>query len=116
MDFEQMSEQALWELANPLMDNLMQASTEINHAKHVQDFTPRLRDIVKPDYFERVVKQYQSQKGVFADRVPVALFKRPDSTAFVWKQGFSRVEGDYVAEMVLVYREGKIMVDHVMVF
>ena len=30
MDFEQMSEQALWELANPIMDNLMQASTEVN--------------------------------------------------------------------------------------
>ena len=50
-NFETMSEQQLWAIANPIMDNLMDASTQIDHARHVRDFTARLKAIVTPDYF-----------------------------------------------------------------
>ncbi|UTV29038.1 hypothetical protein [Photobacterium atrarenae] len=116
MDFRQLSDQALWDIANPLMDNLMQGSTDIDHARHTRDFTERMRKIVMPEYLERICKQYQAEKGFFTERTPVCVFKRPDSAAFVWKQGFSKVEGEYVAEMVLVYQGGRYLVDHVMVF
>lgn len=116
MGFRQLSDQALWDIANPLMDNLMQGSTDIDHARHTRDFTERMRKIVMPEYLERICKQYQAEKGFFTERIPVCVFKRPDSAAFVWKQGFSKVEGEYVAEMVLVYQDGRYRVDHAMVF
>ncbi|MEJ2766015.1 hypothetical protein VV869_18845 [Photobacterium sp. MCCC 1A19761] len=116
MDFRQLSEQALWDIANPLMDNLMQGSTDIDHARHTRDFTERMRQIVMPEYLEQICKQYQAEKGFFTARTPVRVFKRPDSAAFVWQQGFSKVEGEYVAEMVLVYQDGRYLVDHAMVF
>lgn len=116
MSFSQMTDEELWNIANPIMDNLMDGSTEINHEKHCRDFTQRLLDIVTPDYLENVCTQYQGTKGFFSDRTPVTVFKRPESVAFVWRQHFTKAEGDYVAELVLVHRDDRFLVDHVMVF
>lgn len=35
-------------LVEPLITNMMDRSTEINHAKHARDFTERMRCIVAP--------------------------------------------------------------------
>ena len=116
MSFEKMSDQQVWDIANPIMDNLMDASTHIDHARHVQDFTDRLKVIVTPDYFECVCRQYQTEKGYFTNRTPITVLRRPDSAAILWKQRFTKAPGEFVAEMVLVHRDGRYWVDHVMVF
>ena len=116
MTLAQKSDAEILAIANPIMDNLMEASTAIDHDRHVADFTDRLRAIVTKDYLEKVCWQYQSEKGYFGDREAVAVFRRPDSIAIVWKQRFTKQGGDYVAEMVLVENGSRYLVDHVMVF
>ena len=95
---------------------LMEASTDIDHKRHTRDFTERLKKIVTEEHLQKVCKNYQAKKGFFGERNPVAVFKRPDSVAIVWKQSFTKAKGEYVAEMVLVHQEGKILCDHTMVF
>ena len=46
MNFEKMSEKEILDVANPIMDNLMDASTEIDHERHTRDFTERMKRIV----------------------------------------------------------------------
>lgn len=116
MSFEQMTDQQIWDIANPIMNNLMDASTQIDHARHVRDFTQRMRRIVTSEYLDRVCKQYQSEKGYFTQRTPVAIFKRPNSAALIWKQYFSKIPGEFVAELVLVKEGERYLVDHAMVF
>lgn len=116
MTFETLSDEELWAIANPIMDNLMEGSTEINHAKHCRDFTQRMLNIVTPEYLEKVCKSYQEEKGFFTTRLPVALFRRPGSIAFVWIQHFSKAKGDHVAEMVLVSEDDRFLVGHALVF
>lgn len=116
MDFQEMSEGEIWDIANPIMDNLMQASTNIDHARHVQDFTDRAKGIVTPEHLDRVCKKYQSEKGAWLHREPVAVLRRPDSAAVIWKQFCSKAKGEYVAEIVLVFKENRFLVDHAMVF
>ncbi|MGF1751831.1 MULTISPECIES: hypothetical protein [Vibrio] len=116
MNFMEMQEQEILAVATPIMDNLMQASTEIDHAKHVQDFTARAKAIVTEQHLKMVCEKYQAEKGTWENRELVAVFKRPDSAAIVWKQYCSKVEGEYVAEIVLVYQDGRFLVDHAMVF
>ncbi|MGX5202220.1 hypothetical protein [Aliikangiella sp. IMCC44632] len=53
MNFQKMSESEIWAIANPIMDNLMQASTDIDHQRHVQDFTDRAKAIVTPERKKR---------------------------------------------------------------
>jgi hypothetical protein len=116
MDFTTLSDADILAIANPMMDKLMDASTRIDHAAHVRDFTDRIKAIVTSEHLDYVCRQYQAEKGFFATREPVAVFKRTDSAAIVWRQTFTKAQGDYVAEMVLVHRDGRYLVDHVMVF
>lgn len=116
MNFKEMSDEEIMAIANPIMNNMMSASTEINHERHVKDFTERLKSIVTKKYLQKVCERYQTEKGFFSEREPVAIFKRPDSAVIVWKQSFTKAQGEYVAEMVLVKQKGKYLVDHAMVF
>jgi hypothetical protein len=116
MNFEEMSEKEIFDIANPIMDNLMGASTEIDHERHTKDFTDRMKNIVTKEYLQGVCEHYQAEKGYFSKREPVAVFRRPDSAAIVWKQSFTKAQGEFVAEMVLVNKDGKYLVDHTMVF
>lgn len=116
MNFEEMSENEILDIANPIMDNLMQASTDIDHERHVRDFTDRAKGIVTKGHLERVCEKYQEEKGQWLHREPVAVFKRPDSVAIIWKQFCSKAKGEYVAEIVLIYKNDRFLVDHAMVF
>ena len=106
MNFEELSEQEIIDIANPIMDNLMEASTQIEHEKHVRDFNKRMLKIVTRDYLNEVCVKYQAEKGFFAERELVAVFKRPESAAIIWKQFYTKAPGEHVAEMVLVYEGG----------
>lgn len=116
MNFEKMSEREILDIASPIMDNLMEASTDIDHERHTRDFTDRMRRIETKDYLQKVCEDYQAEQGFFGERSPVAVFKRPASAAIVWKQSFTKAKGEFVAEMVLVYQSGKFLCDHTMVF
>ncbi|MGF1788632.1 hypothetical protein L4D00_22810 [Photobacterium swingsii] len=116
MSFEAMSDKEVLFIANPIMDNLMEASTAIDHERHVVDFTDRLKSIVTKEYLQKVCEQYQSEKGYFAKREVVAVFKRPNSAIIIYRQYFTRAKGEFVAEMVLVKEGGRYQCDHVMVF
>ena len=116
MDLAQKSDAAILAVADPIMDNLMEASTDIDYERHTRDFTERAKSVLSRPAFQSICKQYQSTKGFFAERAFVAAFRRPDSVAVVWRQTFTAMPGEYVAEMVLVQRGGKFLVDHVMIF
>ena len=116
MNFEKLSEQEILAIATPIMDNLMDASTRIDHAAHVRDFTDRLKRLETKDYFEKVCHQYQTEKGFFAARTLLAVLRRSESAVIIWKQHFTKAEGEFVAEMVLMDQNGVYCCDHAMVF
>ena len=116
MRLESMSDDEILSIANPIMDNLMDASTVIDHERHIRDFSERMKRIVTKEYLQQVCEQYQREKGFFSRRVPVAVFRRPGAVAIVWKQRFTKASGEFVAEMLLVEKDGKYLVDHAMVF
>ncbi len=111
-----MSDAEILEVATPIMDNLMEASTAIDHERHTRDFTERAKSVLPKEYLEAICKDYQSTKGFFAKREFVAIFRRPDSVAIIWKQWFTKQPGEFVAELVLHEKDGRYLVDHVMVF
>lgn len=116
MDLAQKSDAEILAVATPIMDNLMDASTAIDYERHTRDFTDRAKSVLSRHSLQAICEQYQSTKGFFAKREFVAAFRRPDSVAVVWRQGFTKQPGEFVAELVLVQRDGKYLVDHVMVF
>jgi len=116
MNFDEMSEKEIWDIANQIMNNLMEASTKTDHGNHVKDFTDRAKTIVTKEHLEKICKHYQTEKGTCLHREPLAVLRRPDSASVIWKQFCSEVNGEYVAEIVLVYQNNRYLVDHAMVF
>ncbi|QSZ43139.1 hypothetical protein GJV85_13265 (plasmid) [Sulfurimonas aquatica] len=112
MNFEEIDESKISSIANEMMDNLMDASTSIDHARHVKDFTDRLKNIVTKEYLTKVCEEYQKEKGLFAERKIIAVLRRPNSAIVIWKQKFTKVGGEYLAEMIIVHQNGKFLVDH----
>lgn len=116
LKFKQNNQAQLLAIAESYMNTLMQASTDKDYQQHIQHFSKRLKILLDEQRFHAVVEQYQQEKGFFKARTFVASFVRPYSFAVVWRQTFTQVQGDYVAEMVLIEEDGKLVVDHVMVF
>ena len=116
MDLAQESDADILAVATPIMDNLMDASTAIDYERHTRDFTDRAKSVLSRESLQSICEHYQSTKGFFAKREFVAAFRRPDSVAVVWRQWFTKQPGEFVAELVLVQKDGKYLVDHVMVF
>ncbi len=63
MELAQKSDEEILQIADPIMGNLMEASTDLDHEGHVRDFTDRLKSLVTEDYLKKVCRQYQSEKG-----------------------------------------------------
>jgi hypothetical protein len=116
MDLAQKSDEEILAVADPIMDNLMEASTAIDYERHIRDFTDRAKDVLSKSALDSICNEYQSTKGFFAQRKFVAAFRRPESVAIVWRQTFTKASGEFVAELVLVQKGGRYLVDHVMVF
>ena len=52
MSFSELSKKEILDLVEPIMDNCLEGSNEDDHAKHVRDFTERLKNIVTPENLE----------------------------------------------------------------
>jgi hypothetical protein len=102
-------------IAGPIMDNLMDASTAIDYERHVRDFTDRAKGTLTAERLRTICEAYQREKGFFGEREFLAILRRPQSVLLLWTQRFTKAQGTYLAEMVLVERNGAVQVDHVMV-
>lgn len=114
--FDTLTDAEILTLVEPLMSNMMEGSTEINHAKHTRDFTARMQCIVTPEHLRWVCEDYQSKWGLFEKREFVALFRRAESVAIIWRQFCSQSADERVAEAVFTLEDGRIMIDHAMVY
>ena len=110
-----MSEAEILAVANPIMNNLMQASTDIDHARHVKDFTDQLKTIVTKESLEAQCKKYQAKLGYFAEREFVAVFRKETDAAIFWKQKCTKSNGEHIAFLRLISANGRIFVQNVSV-
>jgi hypothetical protein len=116
MDLAHKSDTEILQVASPIMDNLMDASTAIDYEKHVRDFTDRAKGVLPKERLQKICAEYQHTKGFFGKRELVAIFRRPESVVVIWKQSFTKQPGEFVAELLLVQSGSRYLVDHVMVF
>ena len=113
MKFTDMKEEAILSIVEPLMDNCLNGSNEDDHARHVRDFTDRMRRIVTPENLERQLSQ--NPRAFFTSREFVYLFRRRDSIGVVWKQYMSSSSDEFMNQAIFVEQDNKILIDHCMV-
>lgn len=116
MDWHQLSDDDITAIISPLINSCLEGSTTRDHAKHVADFTQRLKVIVTEENLSRQCEAYQEELGYFKEWHLVALFRRTHSLAATWRLSFTKTHDEYVLEANFVYRDGRLQIDHCMIF
>jgi len=110
MLLSQMSDTEILDLAKPIMDNLIEGSTEEDWSKHTRDFTDRIKASLSEEELLKQCKFYKSKFGNFDKRSPVGITRHPDYVNTIWKQEMTESSGEFMAILTLVERKGKIKV------
>ena len=116
MLFTGLTDDEILAIADPLMDNLMEGSNEGNHAKHVRDFTDRLKNIVTEGNLVQQCAEIREHLGLFTDRELLGICRRENSIAVVWRQAATKTDDELMSQLVMVERDGRYLVDHALVF
>jgi hypothetical protein len=110
MNWLEMSDDEIMAIATPIMDNLMQASTDIDHERHVRDFSDNMKAIVTKKSLEKQCREYQQELGFFARRELVGIFRKKTDVRIFWRQWYTRSDDEFVAFMHLMFRRGRMEV------
>lgn len=115
MDLEQVSEEVLLKVANPIMDNLMDASTNNNFERHIRDFSDRIKRKFTQDDFQRQREEYRSKWGDFTKRDYIGSTKTGKAVNIYWKQRFSDTDDEFLAVLTLSQEDGRYVVERAFV-
>ena len=115
MSLAQMTNAEILVIVEPLMDNCLAGSTERDHAKHVRDFTDRLRAIVSSENLGAQLESGQPANGYFAERELIGIFRRPGRVGGVWRQFMTKADGECVNHAVFVEKDGRVLIDHCLI-
>ncbi len=115
MNWMEMTDQQIMDIAKPIMDNLMQASTDIDHENHVRDFSDKMKEIVHKENFEAQCEDYQEVLGYFTKRELVGIFRRQTDVRIIWRQWYTKSADEHIAMLHLVERDQRIQVVNVFV-
>ena len=110
MNWLQLSDNEIMSLVTPIMDNLMDASTEIDHEKHTRDFSDNMKKIVTKVELEKQCKSYQATLGFFTKRQLVGIFRKKGDVRVFWKQWYSKSDDEFLAFVHIVHRNDKLEV------
>ena len=123
MKLAAMTEEEILGIVEPMMDNCLEGSNEDDHAKHVRDFTDRLKQIVTPEDFrsqklrdaQLSYSQADRPRGLFAGREFVCLIRKKYSIGIVWRQFLSTSDDEFVNHAVFVAIDNKILINHCLI-
>ena len=104
MNFLEMDEKRILSIVDPIMDNCLNGSNENNHAKHVKDFTERMRNIVTPENLKMQLSH--EPLSFFTNREFVHPFRRQSSNGVVWKQYISTTDDELMNKAIFVEKGG----------
>ena len=110
MNWLEMSDDEIMAIATPIMDNLMQASTDVDHERHIRDFSDNMKAIVTRENLEKQCREYQQELGFFARREMVGIFRKKSDVRIFWRQWYTKSDDEFIAFVHLVYRQGKMEV------
>jgi len=103
-------------VVDPIMDNLMDAANNQDYENHIRDFTPRLKQMLQQEGFERMTSSMLKHFGPYTERTLVELFRRADSLVAVWKQKCANSDDEFMASLAVVETEdGQYLVDHALI-
>ncbi|MEO1685387.1 MAG: hypothetical protein AAFS06_19275 [Cyanobacteria bacterium J06631_12] len=111
MKLAEQSDSEILKVANPIMNNLMEASTDIDFEKHTKDFSDRIKKNFTKEDFQKQCQGYQSKLGIFADREFMGTTRHDKLVNVYWKQRLSKTEDEFLATLSLSQQGSRYVVE-----
>lgn len=107
MNWLKLSETDVLKIVDPIMNNIMESSTNIDHEKHVRDFSENMKAIVTKEELENQCVDYQKRLGVFTKRELIGIIRKKNDVRVFWRQWYSKSDDEFLAFIHLMKRGEK---------
>jgi len=104
------TDREILKIATPIMDNLMQATKETDHNKHIKDFCEKMKTSFTKEQFDQQCTDYQNNRGDVTKRHIVGIFKKRNDVRVLWKLWYSKSGNEFLAFIHLKEHEDNILV------
>ncbi len=111
-----LSDEEILAIAEPLMQNIIAGTTEVNYEKHTRDFTEDLKGYVTKEAFEEQVALLQNKLGHFSEKKFVDIFRKKEKVSILWKQTLSKTEDEFMNELTLIEQDGRYRVANTFIY
>jgi len=106
-----LDDQAVLNVIEPMMDDVMSGVANRDYARHSQHFSVDLKSTVSSDTF---LAQCDKQEGLWGrpgQRDVVTIFRKEKSFSVVWHQHYDKTEDQVLAVATVALKGGRYFVD-----
>ncbi|NOZ64455.1 MAG: DUF3887 domain-containing protein [Caldiserica bacterium] len=97
-------------IAEPLLDNILEAFKTGNYEKYCRDFDNTLKESVSEKKFRQVRQWLQNTLGSYQSREYLGFLKKGKMSVVLWKAKFDKSEDDVLIKLVVSKRGNKYLV------
>jgi hypothetical protein len=111
MNFNDQTDEEILSIANPFLDNIIDASNEINYEKFARDLSKNLKNQFSETDFVEQQKVFQEKFGkITKNREFIRCLRRKQSVSILWVTSFEKVDGEVLAAMQIDEEDGEMKV------
>lgn len=97
-------------IAEPLLDNLLDAFKENDYSKYSRDLDDSLKSIVSEKKFIEADKRTEAIFGNCQLRKYLGFLKKSNMTVVLWKAKFDKVEDDILIKLAMLKKGGRYLI------
>lgn len=99
-------------IAEPMMDDIMLGVARRDYKLHSVHFSVALKSTLGQETFLSACDQREADWGLPGHRELVAVFRKNKSFSLIWKQHYTRSQGEVMALTTVALKGGRYFVDY----
>ncbi|WDE07853.1 hypothetical protein SG34_013780 [Thalassomonas viridans] len=111
MNFSNKSDAEILAIANPFLDNIIQASNELDYEKFSRNLSGNMKNAFSENDFVQQQTAFQQQFGkISEDREFIRCIRRQQSVSVLWVTSFEKLDGEVLAAMQIDEEDGEMKI------
>jgi hypothetical protein len=111
MDFSDKSSEEILNIAEPIMNNIIEGSNDKDYGKTSKDFSSTMLSALSKKEFERQIEESIEKTGnIKKERKFISCIYRESGVTILWKGYYEKVKGEVLAQLTLDEENGTIKV------
>jgi len=107
----ELDDQAVLNVIEPMMDDIMSGIINRDYAQHSSHFSVDLKSCTNNDTFKAQCDQWDKQWGRPGQRERVTIFRKEKSFTVLWHQLYDKTEDQVLAVTTVALKGGRYFVD-----